>query len=161
MRPISFLPTSALLLGLALSACDVPEPSQSAGVHATSVAAEVTRLRALGFRQVGGRASDGSVRLEYSGPVNGAVLCAPPGGQPARIQAQSSTADGRNQTIGLDAFVTLSPGADGVLQPNERDGLYVVTIVTRSGRAAPTVQGITFGPGGQGTFRSGLTCRAA
>lgn len=154
--------TSVVLMCVALAACDVPATPASGAATEVVAAAEVARLQALGFRRTHGSLEDGLIRLAYSGPINGAALCGPRGAVPARIPARSTTADGRSQTITLDAFVTLSPGEDGVIQAGERDGLYVVSIVTeaRAGAAA-TVEGITFDPGGQGSFRSGLTCRAA
>lgn len=164
MRPYPRFWTPALVICLALSGCVEPAATAATGKRQAgdSVAAEVSRLQALGFRRASRPAEDGTIRLAYSGPINGAVLCAQRGGQPGRVQARTTLSDGRIQTISLDAYVTLSPGADGILAPAERDGLYAVSIVSKSPAApTPTVQGITFAPASQASFQSGLTCRAA
>lgn len=161
MRSPFALWMAAALTSLALAACVEPVASGGARPGGDALAAEVARLKSLGFRPAGRAGAEGAVRLAYAGPINGAVLCAPRGGTPGRLQAETRLADGSTRTVTLDAYVTLMPGADGVWSPKERDGLYAVSVVTRPGAGgAPKVQGITFGPGGQASFASGLTCRA-
>lgn len=120
---------------------------------------EVARLKQLGFRQVT-RTSDGTRVLRYSGRITRAVECRRGGSSFAPIPSRQRAANGLTQTISLDAYLTLSPGSDGVLSNYERDGIYIVTIKTRGGGGS-TLTGIKFSPRGQASFRSGLTCRAA
>lgn len=123
-----------------------------------SVDEEVARLKQLGFRQVT-RRSDGTRILRYSGRMTRAVECRQGSGSFAPIPSRRRAANGQSETISLDAYLKLSPGADGVLSNHERDGIYIVTIKTRGGGAS-SLRGIKFGPRGQDTFHSGLTCRA-
>lgn len=125
-----------------------------------SIDAEVARLKQQGFRQVT-RTTDGTRILRYSGRINSAVECRTGSNGFARIPSRQRTADGQTQTITLDAYLRLSPGSDGILSNSERDGIYIVTIKTRGRGGSTTLTGIKFGPRGQATFRSGLTCRAA
>lgn len=125
-----------------------------------SIDEEVARLQQLGFRQVT-RTSDGTRILRYSGRVTRAVECRrSAGGEFAPIPARGRNAEGQSQTVSLDAYLQLSPGADGVLRNSGRDGIYILTVKTRAGRRS-TLTGTKFGPRGQGSLPSGLTCRAA
>lgn len=125
-----------------------------------SIEEEVARLKKQGFRQVT-RTSDGTRILRYSGRITSAVECRRSSNSFAPIPSRRRTADGQTQTVTLDAYLQLSPGSDGVLRSSGRDGIYIVTIKTRGRGGNTSLTGIKFGPRGQGSFRSGLTCRAA
>lgn len=122
------------------------------------IADEVARLKRLGFQEVT-QTENGTRILRYSGPVTAAVECRLSSDSFAPIPARRNVS-GQTQTVTLDAYLRLSPGADGVLTRYERDGIYVMTVRTR-GRGKTTLSGAKFGPRGSGTFASGLTCRAA
>ncbi|MGP3698917.1 pyruvate/2-oxoglutarate dehydrogenase complex [Rhodobacter sp. NSM] len=145
-------PAAAALAALFLSGC------AEMAARTVPAEAELTRLQALGFTTAATSRSGLQV-LRYSGPVTAAVACRSAAGSSydtpptARVRG-----DGARQRIELDAYLMLNPGADGQLAPGERDGIYVVTIVTLAGGRAST-ESVSFGPGGSGTFRSGMTCR--
>ncbi|MEO0979361.1 MAG: pyruvate/2-oxoglutarate dehydrogenase complex [Pseudomonadota bacterium] len=144
------------VLTVFLAAC----VSSSVNRPDVSIDEAVASLKQKGFRQVT-RTSDGTRILRYSGRINSAVECRTGSNSFARIPSRQRTADGQTQTITLDAYLQLSPGSDGILSNSERDGIYIVTIKTRGRGGSTSLTGIKFGPRGQATFRSGLTCRAA
>jgi len=121
---------------------------------------EIARLKQLGFRQVT-KTADGTYILRYSGPITRAVECRRSSDSYAPIPARRRISSGQTQTITLDAYLRLSPGADDILSGHERDGIYIVTIRTRGGGRGTALTGTKFGPRGRGSFASGLTCRAA
>ncbi|TYC55695.1 pyruvate/2-oxoglutarate dehydrogenase complex [Rhodobacterales bacterium] len=123
------------------------------------IAEEMARLKGLGFRKVT-QTAEGTVVLQYSGPVTSAVECRQGSSDFAPVPARRRLASGQTQTITLDAYLRLSPGQDGILTKYERDGIYVMTI-RRSGGGRRTLSGTTFGPLENGSLASGLTCRAA
>lgn len=150
LRTAAVLPLLALAAGCATS-----------DYQARSAADEVARLSALGFRTTY-QSSDDRVRvMTYSGPINAAVHCAAPSGAYRAQAARTRTPDGAVQDYRLDAYLQLRAGADGVLSPSERDGIYVVSRTTRpsAGARATDIEGITFESGRRGTFASGLSCR--
>ena len=145
---------SALVLPLLLAACAETLPPVDAS-------GEVNRLRSLGY-DVTARSDGGATTvLRYSGPINASVACGQQG-QYRTLSPRIAAGSGAVQDFRLNAYLILSPGDDGVLSGTERDGIYVVSKITRpSARAAASgVETITFGPGERGTFPAGLSCRA-
>ncbi|GGH39730.1 hypothetical protein SAMN05444007_11316 [Cribrihabitans marinus] len=145
---------SALVLPLMVAACAEPLPPVSASD-------EITRLRSLGYSVSARGAGGDTTVLRYSGPINASVACGQQG-QYRTLSPRVAASSGAVQDFRLNAYLILSAGDDGVISGAERDGLYVVSKITRpSARAAASeVETITFEPGERGTFPSGLSCRA-
>ncbi|MEM7318216.1 MAG: pyruvate/2-oxoglutarate dehydrogenase complex [Pseudomonadota bacterium] len=126
-----------------------------------SANSEVSRLQSMGYKVVARNRDANTTILRYSGPINASVECGQQG-QMQTLKPRIASAGGAVQDFRLNAFLVLSPGSDGVIRSDERDGLYVVSKITRpsSRSAASTIESITFEPGKRGTFASGLSCRA-
>ncbi|WP_305984513.1 hypothetical protein [Roseibium sp. MMSF_3544] len=131
--------------------------SSTTNIADPGVAAEVSRLKQLGFRHVT-QTDTGTQILRYSGPINRSVECRRGSGGYAPIQARSQTNAGGFQTVKLDAYLRISP-ASGRNQVR-RNGIYIVTIRERDG-GETKLSGATFSPRGQGRLPGGLRCRAA
>lgn len=150
--------TAALLsLPLVLAACvNTAQPTVPAG-------AEVSRLQSMGYRVTARSASGATNVLRYSGPINASVRCGTGSGSMRTMAPRSRSASGGVQDFRLNTYLVLAAGSDGALSARERDGLYVVSRITRpsAGARATEIESIAFEPGKRGAFASGLACEAS
>lgn len=148
---------TAILFPLLLAACET-ETAQP-----VRAADEVARLTSMGYRVTAQTDAGNTTVLRYSGPINASVACAQGRGTPRPISSRNVTASGTVEDFELNSYLVLSAGADGVISANERDGLYVVTRLTRpaANADATDIETIAFEPGDRGTFRLGYSCRGA
>lgn len=149
------LSVAAVLAPIVLASCTLDQ------TPAVSAASEISRLQSLGYNVVARGGEGDTTILRYSGAINGSVECGQ-NNQMQSMQPRVVSANGAVQDFTLNSFLVLSPGDDGVLRSGDRDGLYVVSKLTRpSARARATdIETITFEPGDRATFTSGLSCRA-